>query len=354
MDKILAKLKNLSVPLISVLIGLILGGIILLICGYNPISGFANMIIQTFSPNGQGQFLNLADVLNSAIPLILCGFSVAFAYKVGLFNIGAEGQFMVGMICALFVATLNIPAQLSVFHPLLSLVAGIVGGALWGLIPGLLRAYMRVNEVVVTILMNLIAFKGIEIIIQYWFHDPNKATITPQINASSDIHLFNSPFTWGIIIVLLVAAFYYFIFKKTKWGYELQAVGYNPDASEYAGINQKHKIIQAMVISGAFAGIAGAIYGLQLGSFGANGSMLNFGFNGIVVCMLGNVSMIGTIISGLLLALFTVGIKFIDFGIESQIGEIIVAIIFICSAIGTMLRGYFVKRKKAKSNKGEE
>ena len=144
---------------------------------------------------------------------------------------------------------------------------------------------------------------------------------------------------------MAVAVFFWFVFKKTKWGYELKAVGYSPEASLYAGINHKAKIIQSLVISGCFAGLAGAIYGLQLGSFATTGSFLNFGFNGIVVAMLANLAVVGIIISGLLLALFTVGIKFLGSGIQPQIGEIIVAIIFICSSIGAVIK---LKKQKAK------
>ncbi len=345
MNNIKGMLKSIFVPLISILIGLIIGGIILWTNGYNPIMGFANMLILTFTPNAQGQFLNLADVLNSGIPLILCGFSVAFAYKSGLFNIGAEGQFMAGLLCALYVGTLQMPSGLVPFHPIISIIAGMIGGGLWALIPGLLKAYLKVSEVVTTILMNLIALKASTVIIQFWFHDPQKNTVTPQIQASSKITLFNSPFTWGLIVVLAVAVFFWFVFKRTKWGYELKAVGYSPEASLYAGINHKAKIIQSLVISGCFAGLAGAIYGLQLGSFATTGSFLNFGFNGIVVAMLANLAVVGIIISGLLLALFTVGIKFLGSGIQPQIGEIIVAIIFICSSIGAVIK---LKKQKAK------
>ena len=244
MNNIKGMLKSFIVPSISILIGLIIGGIILWTNGYNPIMGFANMLILTFTPNAQGQFLNLADVLNSGIPLILCGFSVAFAYKSGLFNIGAEGQFMAGLLCALYVGTLQMPSGLIPFHPIISIIAGMIGGGLWALIPALLKAYLKVSEVVTTILMNLIALKASTVIIKYWFHEPQNSTVTPQIQASSKITLFNSPFTWGVIVVLAVAVFFWFVFKKTKWGYELKAVGYSPEASLYAGINHKVKIIQ--------------------------------------------------------------------------------------------------------------
>lgn len=348
MEKIKTFFNNIKIPLISILIGLIIGGIILFITGYDPITGFIDMLISTFSPNRHGELTNLADIINNSVPLILCGFSVAFAYKSGLFNIGAEGQFFVGMISALFVATLPIPSTIGFMHPVLCILAGMIGGALWGLIPGLLKAYFKVSEVVVTILMNLIALKAITIIVQYWFHAPDKTTMTPQIASTASISLFNSPFTIGIFVVLIVAVLYYFIFKKTKVGYELKTIGLNLEAAKYAGINEKNRIILSMLVAGALAGLAGCLYGLKIGSYAANGMNLNFGFNGIVVCMLGNVGSIGIILSGLLISFFTLGVKFIDIGIESQLGEIIVAIIFICVSIGTILN-----KKKKNSKKGE-
>lgn len=339
--------NNLKIPVISVLIGLVIGGIILFLSGYNPITGYIDMITSTFSPGQNGKFVNLADVVNTAIPLMLCGFSIAFAYKVGLFNIGAEGQFMVGMVCAIFVGTLQVPEQIAFLHPILSMLAGVVGGAIWGLVPGVLKAVWKVNEVVVSILMNLIAIKGIDVIIQKWFHHAEKSTFTPSIQESSKIFIFNSEFTMGIFVVVIVALLFSFIYKKTKLGYELKAVGYNPRASKYAGINDKKRTIQTLVIAGAIAGIAGAIYGLELGEYSTNGSQLNYGFNGIVVCMLGNVSAIGTIISGFLIALFSVGAKFIHINLEAQIGDIIVAVIFICSAVGMVIS----QRRKNKGDK---
>ena len=318
--KILSSLK-------SIFFALIIGSILLIVFGHNPLTVFQEMITYTFkSPT------DIADFINKAIPLILCGYSIALAYKTGLFNIGAEGQFLVGVITAIFVGTLPINNQ---FHPFLSLIAGMIAGGIYGMIPGLLKAYFKVNEVVSSILLNLIALKGVSIIVQYWFHSTKNSTSTPTIQSSASIEILDFGLTLGVFIVIIVALIYKIILKNTKFGYEIIAVGNNELAANYAGINVKKKMVQTMIIAGMFAGIAGAIYGLELTKFSEIGHNLNYGFNGIVVAMLGNLSTIGIIFSGLLIGLLNYGATALT-TIPTELIDIIIGIIFIFTAISSL------------------
>ena len=335
-------LAKVGIALSSVIFGLIIGAILISLIGINPITGYSKMITTSFSNLG-----NISDILNVAIPLSLTGFSVAFAYKAGLFNIGAEGQFLVGIISAIFVGTLDF-GQMGAVQPVASICAGMLGGALWALIPGLLKAYLRVNEVVVTILMNLIAVKSITIIVSTWFHGSN-TTATPDILPSAQIFLGNSEFTIGLFIVPIVAILFWFVLKRTQFGFEIKAVGTSAHAARYAGVDAKKRIIQTMLIAGALSGLAGAIYGLELGKFSELGNFTNYGFNGIVVAMLGNLAMIGVIFAALLIAFFSVAYKFISLSLPQEIADIIIGIIFITSSIGSIYSAKIIKKLRKKN-----
>ena len=323
--------------ILSFIIALIFGAILLVLLGQNPFYVFQEMITYSFR-----DVSDIADFLNKAIPLILCGYSIALAYKTGLFNIGAEGQFLVGVITAIFVGTLPINNQ---FHPYISLISGMIAGGLYGMIPGLLKAYFKVNEVVSSILLNLIALKGVSIIVQYWFHGPKNSTATPSIQQTASIQITDFGLTLGIFIVLIVAILYHVILKETKFGFEIMAVGNNQDAANYAGINVKQKMVQTMFIAGMFAGIAGAIYGLELNKFSEIGHNLNYGFNGIVVAMLGNLSTIGIIISGLIIGCLNyMGTSLTS--IPTELIDIIIGIIFIFTAIASVYTFKFRKKRR--------
>lgn len=346
MDKI--KQSSLTVSIIAVLFGLLMGGIIIALIGEDPVLAFSSLVNATF-----GSSYNTGNWLAYSAPLILTGLSVGFAYKTGLFNIGAEGQFLVASFTATYVgATLSLPAGI---HAVVAILAGTLAAVLWALIPGLLRAYYGVSEVVITIMLNWIALFYTNYLIEAFFHVDSLTSKTPSIKATASLKgsLMNSMFpgsnaNWGIIFVIIAIVVYWFLLSRTTFGYEIKAVGSSPDAAKYAGINTKSRIVWTMVISGAFAGLAGAIYSLgnvdyltQISAF------RNFGGDGIAVAMLGQLSAVGTLFSGLLFGALRSGGAYM-IGVPTQIIDIMMAIIIVVSALGPILQKKLLSKKGGK------
>lgn len=290
-----------------VLLGFILGTLLIVLVGKNP-GGMYSAMLQTTTgldiTRGTWNSRYIGEWLTASIPLILCGLSLGFASRTGLFNIGAEGQYMVGLTAAQFVA-LYFP-QIPVIHWVVAVAAAGAAGAVWGGIVGWLKAKFSVSEVVATIMLNYIA-----LFFSRWacMQIPGSNTYrTPSFPATARLtsplleRLTNeSRLNIGLWIALLCCLLYWVIIEKTKLGFDLRATGLNKDAARYAGIKVTRSITTSMFIAGMFAGFAGAI--VALGSF-SYGRVLsgndNYGFNGIAVALVGNNTAWGTLVSGLL------------------------------------------------------
>lgn len=302
-----------------------------LICGFlslNAVLRIANISVgDAYVALFQGTFgkaQNISFVIVEAAPLILTGLGVAFAYKTGLFNIGAEGQYMMGTFATVAV---GISLQL---HPVivipLALLAGTLAGAFWGGICGFLKAKFGINEVITSIMLNWIALYFGNLLLKNPYIKNPATTTSKSVNISYSIMILPEwKFTteareWGkahpflmnflrrpdvnagiIIAILACIAVYYLIYRTTK-GYELRAVGLNKHAAELAGINVNRNILHSMLISGAICGLAGAIVILGIGqrAFSQLASFNGLGFNGLAVAFLAMASPIGCIFSGLL------------------------------------------------------
>jgi simple sugar transport system permease protein len=238
------------------------------------------------------------------MPLILCGFSMAFAARTGLFNIGAEGQYIAGLTAAQFVALLFPPVP--VLHWVLAVLAALAAGAAWGGIVGYLKARSNVSEVVATIMMNYIALYLSRLLTM---KIPGANTFrTPDFPASARLSSSfltaitnQSRLNYGLFLTAGALLFFWIVMGKTRLGYSLRATGFNKEAARYGGINVNANITAAMSIAGAFAGLAGAV--VSLGSF-SYGRVLaaqdGYGFDGIAVALVGNSTAWGTALSGLL------------------------------------------------------
>lgn len=322
------RLSNLLIPLIAVLLGILSGTIIMIVSGYDPIAGFSSLWNGAF-----GDLYYTGEVIRQVTPYILSGLAVAFAFRVGLFNIGVEGQLIVGWLAAVWVGiSFELP---KVIHLPLAILTAAVAGALWAFIPGLLKAKFRVHEVIVTIMMNYIALHATNYIIRTVLSD--KSDKTKMIYESASLR---SPFLesitdysrlhWGILISLACAVIMWFLLEKTTIGYELRSVGFNHHASQYAGMNVNRNIILSMLISGAFAGLAGAMEGL--GTFGyaaVKGGFTGVGFDGIAVALLGGNTAIGVIFAAILFGALKVGALNmpLESGIPNELVDIIIALI---------------------------
>ncbi|MCC3869449.1 ABC transporter permease [Terrisporobacter mayombei] len=340
---------------LSILLGLLVGAIVLIISGNNPIEAYGAMIEGII-----GKPKYIAWTIIKATPYILTGLSIAFAFKTGLFNIGAEGQFIIGALVATVVGySINLPAVIHI--PLTIILAGLAGG-LWGSIAGFLKSKFGINEVIATIMLNWIAFYLSNFMVSNSFISvPNsEASVNIQDSASIGIDWLKGivgPATsvnWGIIISIVLVFVIWFILTKTTLGFELRAVGHNKDAAEYAGIDVGKSILKSMAIAGLLAGVAGAI---QVMGVTHNITVLaaqeGYGFDGIAVALIANSNPIGVIFSGLLFGAFKYGgIKMQSVGAPSEVINIVIGSIVFFIALSNGLRMLYIKMKQKKAKGG--
>ncbi len=345
------------IPVIAITAGFTVGSAIMLVSGFNPLDIFKSLVRAvlgwdiergTFNPRYIGEYLV------AVMPLILTGLSVAFAFRTGLFNIGGEGQFLVGAFASVAVGIL-VKAP-GVIHLPLALLAGFLAGALWGFVPGVLKAMFNVHEVVVTIMMNYTALYMTNYCLQKLpGGNSSRTPILPEsatLKSEFLMELTNkSRLHWGFIVVILMVLLFWFIIDKTTFGYELKAVGFNQEASKYAGMKVKRNISFSMALAGSFAGLGGSI--VALGTFGY-GRVLpafeNYGFDGIAVALVGGSTALGSVFGGFLLG----GLKAVQplmqaRGIPRDIAVIIISVIILFVAmqrgIGQLIVKFFAKPK---------
>lgn len=341
------KLFTILIPIISVLLGLIAGAIIMLISGYNPILGYTALWNGAF-----GDAFTMGETVRRITPLLLTGLAVAFAFRTGLFNIGAEGQVIVGWLAAVWVG-LAIDAPMIIHLPL-AILASLAAGALWGFIPGLLKAKLGVHEVIVTIMMNYIALYSVNEIIRNVLTEQETTTdaIAPSASLASEWLqglTYFSRMHYGILIALFAAVTMWFIIQRTTIGYELKAVGFNQHASKYAGMNVSKNVILSMVISGAFAGLAGAMEGLgTYGTISIMSGFTNLGFDGIAVALLGANNAFGVILAAILFGVLKEGAGQMPTGagVPTELVDIIIALIIFFVASSYIIRWILLRFKK--------
>lgn len=292
-------LVGLVVPVCAVLAALAVGSVMLLALGTNPLQGYAALFDGAF-----GGWDALADTAIKAMPLLLVGVGICIAFRAGVINIGGEGQIIVGAILATTVALL-IPSTPRIILVPLVLIAGAVGGGIWGAIPGALKAYAGVSEILATIMMNIIAAQFLSFLLQDLLIEEGAIKIqqTERLDANSHLPLLpgGTRLHLGVLIAILVAILGYLLLFRTSLGMRLRSVGHNPDASKYAGMAVNRSIVQAMAFSGACAGVAGAIlvFGSEshrlIGEGGASAFTQSAGFNGIVAALFGALHPLWTI-----------------------------------------------------------
>ena len=290
-----------------VVLGFLVATLLLIVIGRNP-SGMYQAILQVVSGfdsrRGTWNSRYVGEWLVSSIPLILCGLSMGFATRAGLFNIGAEGQFIAGLTAAQLIALFFPP--IPVLHWMAAVCAATIAGAAWGGIVGFFKARYKVSEVVATIMMNYIALYIHRLII---FRIPGSNTyrtgdIPPTASLSSPLLASltnNSRLNYGLWFTIAAVLIYWLIMEKTTLGYSLKASGINKDAALYAGIRVNLNITLAMIISGAFAGLAGASVSLGVFTYGrVLAAFDGYGFDGIAVALGGNCTALGIALVGLL------------------------------------------------------
>ena len=367
--------KSVRASILCILAGLVVGFIVMVILSFfndwitvgDAFYGLTILLGGPFS-SGTAQYIrtNIGDMMFYATPLIMTGVSVAIAYKTGLFNIGAAGQFLMGTMGSLLVA-LNInptgkPA-LGVLVWILALVVGAVFGMLWGAIPGFFKAVFNVNEVIVCIMTNWIAANIVSWVFGAMPHLVNSGSgksgylITTAVtgNGTPKIGL-NKLFSGsyldlGIVVAVLLAIIIYIMLTKTTFGYELRACGANKYGARYAGMNEKRNIILSMAIAGGLAAIGGAIYylnpGIEFKFDSAYGKLPDYGFNGIPAALLGSSNPIAVIFVSLFIRYLSIGGDNLpSAGFNKYIADIIIALIIYFAGFSRLFNDILSRRKK--------
>jgi len=354
---------------IAIAVGLLFGFIILLIS--NPaqsLSGLTVILKGGFNGGAKG----VGQMLYYATPLILTGLSVGFAFKTGLFNIGASGQLIAGAFAAIWVGVnwTFLPAP---WHWIVAILAAMVVGGLWGAVPGLFKAFLGVNEVIACIMMNYIGMYGVNYLIKISNIYDKLKNQTANVAATAALpsgglnKIFYekignlvrpSSVNIGIFIAIIAAIVVYILLNKTTFGYELKACGHNRDASRYAGINEKRSILLSMVIAGMLSGLAGAVMYLAK-SDGLHIDVVEVlspqGFNGIPVALLGLSNPLGIIFSGIFIAHIEQGGYYLQkLSYMPEIIDIIIGAIIYFSAFSLLFRNAIAALAKRRSIKKDK
>ena len=374
----IGRLFDTLLPLIAILAAFAIGAIILLLQGVNPLEAYKAMIVGAFgSKNG------LADTLVKAIPLLLVGLGIAIAFRGGVINIGAEGQLIVGALVTTFLGVQFGESMSPLLIIIIGLVAGMLAGGLWGAIPGYLKAHLGVNEILSTIMMNQIAIQIGFFLLRGPMIDPAEraaGTNIPQsarlpkvidmprftdmakslgfTESAKDLGLEGfakeiygllvepTRFHSGFIFAVVVAILAYILLWRTTIGYRIRAVGLNPHASRYAGINVKSNMILSMTLSGAFAGLAGAveILGLHHRMFEPLAVSAGYGFAGIVAALFGKLHPLGIIPSSILFGGLLVGGDKMQRAM--QVPQVLVQVILGLVVLFVVSTDYFVRKRQ--------
>lgn len=368
MDKVKKAFSGMSASLLAIVAGLLAGFVILLISNpANAVRGLWTILLGGWNNGMKG----MGQVLYYATPIIMTGLSVGFAFKTGMFNIGATGQLMMGGFVSVYVGVTwtFLPGAL---HWIVALMMGALAGMAWGMIVGLFKALLNVHEVITSIMLNYIALYLINYLIKisYLFDSLKNQSVNvaataviPKAGLDQIFFILKGKYhdassvNAGILIAIGIALLMYVLLNKTTFGFELKAVGYNRHASRYAGISENRAIITSMAIAGGLAGVAGALMYLAPASgmhIHVEEVLAAQGFNGIAVALLGMSSPLGIIFTGLFIAHITVGGAYLQsLRYMKEIIEVIIGLIIYFSAFSLLVRDMILRANKKRRLKAE-
>ena len=298
-DNVRKTIHTVTNPLVALAAAFGVASVVIAASGENPFISFGAMFTGAL-----GSGTAISETLVKAIPLAISGLAVALGLRAGLFNIGVEGQLLMGALLAAWVGyAIKLPTAV---HIPLCLVAGVIGGAVWGFLPGYLRAKRGVHEVITTIMLNYIAFLLTHYLVTNPFKDVNTMSPqTPEMHATA--WLGSGGLHWGLLVAALCVAGFGILMSRSVIGYELKAVGLGPDAARAAGISVPRTIVLAMMLSGALAGIAGAVEVMGIHHKFYDQFSPGYGFDSIAVALLGGNTAVGTALSALLFGMLRNG-----------------------------------------------
>ena len=345
-----------TIPIFAILLSLVASSVVLLILGKNPMEAFISLLRGSgILPKAayaakKSMLTDFLSLLNAWTPMLFASLSVAVAMRAGLFNIGVSGQ----MLCAGFIATVTVgyaeslPAVIA--KPLVVLI-GLITGAVVASVIGFLKQRWNINEVVSAIMINYIARYIVSFFVKATINNPSTRQSWP-VNAAARLSLMDTELgglkmdiPLGIVLATVAVVLVHFLFTKMKLGFELRAIGGNPVAARYAGVNVGRNTILVMALSGGLAGLAGVTY--YLGYFGSiqPDVLISTGFDAIAVCILGNSNPIGIVFSSLLISVIDKGSTYLQssVGVRQEIGALITGLILLFSACGAYI-AYLVNR----------
>ncbi|MDD2534468.1 MAG: ABC transporter permease [Eubacteriales bacterium] len=330
--KMNTKVVQFLVPVLSILFSFFIGAILIASIGGNPIEAFQFLFKGAF-----GTKANIGETIVKATPLIFTGLAATFAYKCGVFNLGAEGQFVMGAVVTIWLSSIQLGLP-RIPMLMLSIVAGAVAGGLWGAIPGVLKITRGLNEMIVSIMLNYIAILFMGFLYSGPLREdnlPQTAQVIvklPRIIAKTRVHV-------GIVIALVVAFLIYYFMFHTAYGFKLRSVGLNRRAAQVNGFPVKTLMLLSFIVSGAIAGLGGSVellgtqYRLMAG-FGEG-----FGFDGVAIALIGQLNPIGTLLVAYLFAILRTGATTMQVGtgLPTSVIDIIQALVIVFAVAGSAL-----------------
>jgi ABC-type uncharacterized transport system permease subunit len=345
--------NNLGTPVLSSLLAIIIGGIIAAVIGYNPVSVYGSLISGAF-----GSWMNLSYTLAQSIPLILAGLGIAVAFRAGLFNIGAEGQYWVGTIVAVWIGY-HFNSLPGVLHTIISLLGAMIAGALWGgIIPGLAKAYRGAHEVITTMMMSYVGI----LLAKYMIEDgpmraPGNIPQSPAIakNAWLPVLLKDSQLTTGLFIAIIAAVVVWYLLFHTTFGFQLRAVGLNQRAARYAGIRVPLYIVLSLGFSGLLAGLAGGVQVFAIDHRLTESFSAGYGYTAIVVSLLARNNPFGVIIAAIFFAALSTGGQNMQMvsGIPSSLTNVLQGLIIFFVAAEQLIPQFIKWYRKRKTGTGK-
>jgi len=348
-----SRFYSFAVPVLSVVIALLIAAVVIVLVGKNPAYEYFKMIEGAF-----GSKQALANTIVKTTPLILTGLAVGFGFRAGVFNIGAEGQMAMGALFSTMVA-MNLGAVPSVFAIPITLIVGMAMGAGWAAIAGALKAYTGAHEVITTIMLNWIAYYLGNYMVAAPLAVGSGTPKSPEISASSKLPplltVQATELTSGIIIAIIAALLLYILLEKTSLGYEVKAVGFNPYAAEYGGISISKNVVLSMAISGALAGLAGAVEAMGVHHRYLGALTAGKGFDGISISLIGQNNPIGIIFAAFLIGSLRTGSNAMQFiGVSKHVVMIVQGIVIFLVAAERIVRTLMIYMRLKGAKGGAE
>jgi ABC-type uncharacterized transport system permease subunit len=337
--------------LAAVVLALICGFVVILLTSGEPLAAIQALLLDPFSNP-----FNIGTILNKAVPLILTGLALSVVFQTGVFSMGAEGQLYIGGFLGAL-AAVYLPGLHPWIHLPLVLLCAMAGGALFGAIPGILKAYLNANEIVTTLMLNFIAILTASYLVNHPFKAPDVGGFARMSYIGKDIQLgkiipgFSAHA--GILIALAAVVLVYLLLYKTSIGYELRLVGHNGHFARYGGIATRKVIVASMMISGALAGLAGIVEILGIHRTYKDNFSLGLGFDGIIIALLARNHPVGVLVAALFYAYIQVGAQTMQVGSDmprevAVIIQVMLVLLVSAQAIFTYLKQkYGVSAAKA-------